>query len=87
MYAPDSGLFETYVDLGDEVKTGQPAGAIHFTDTPWREPSVAIFGRPGIVVCRRIPGRTQRGDCLFQLGSPVLRQNLARPVDGPLETP
>ncbi len=68
-YAPDNGLFEPYVELGDEVKAGQAAGAVHFPDTPWREPSIAYFEVSGIVVCKRIPGRTERGDCLFHLGS------------------
>jgi predicted deacylase len=68
-YAPDNGLFEPYVELGDDVKAGQAAGAVHFPDTPWREPTIAHFERDGVVVCKRIPGRTERGDCLFHLGS------------------
>jgi predicted deacylase len=70
VYAPDSGLFEPLVELGDEVAAGQEAGIIHFPDTPWREPSVAVFQRPGTVLCKRVPCRTNRGDCLFHLGSP-----------------
>jgi predicted deacylase len=69
VYAPDSGLFEPHVDLGAEVKAGQSAGAIHFQDTPWREPTIVHFPRDGVVICKRIPGRTERGDCLFHLGS------------------
>jgi predicted deacylase len=69
VYAPDGGLFEPYVELGDMVESGQEAGAIHFPDTPWREPSIARFRRAGMVICKRIPGRTERGDCLFHLGS------------------
>ncbi|HZS84525.1 MAG TPA: succinylglutamate desuccinylase/aspartoacylase family protein [Stellaceae bacterium] len=68
-YAPDSGLFEPYVELGDEVKAGQAAGVVHFPDTPWREPTTAYFERDGVVICKRIPGRTERGDCLFHLGA------------------
>jgi uncharacterized protein len=70
VYAPDAGLFEPLVELGDEVVAGQQAGLIHFHDTPWREPSVAVFPRAGTVVCKRIPCRTERGDCLFHLGAP-----------------
>jgi len=69
VYAPDSGLFEPLVELGDEVAVGQQAGIIHFHDTPWREPSVAVFQRAGTVLCKRIPCRTERGDCLFHLGT------------------
>ncbi|MBE0624315.1 MAG: succinylglutamate desuccinylase/aspartoacylase family protein [Burkholderiales bacterium] len=70
VYAPDSGLFEPLVELGDEVIAGQTAGIIHFHDTPWREPSLAVFQRSGIVLTKRMPCRTERGDCLFHLGTP-----------------
>ncbi len=69
-FAPDAGLFEPLVDLEDEVAAGQTAGYIHFHDTPWREPSVATFSRAGTVLCKRVPCRTERGDCLFHLGTP-----------------
>jgi len=69
LYAPDSGLFEPHVDLGAEVKAGQSAGLVHFPDTPWRDPSPVAFARAGLVICKRIPGKTQRGDCLFHLGT------------------
>jgi len=70
IYAPDSGLFEPMVELGDTVKAGQAAGRIHFHDTPWREPSIAYFKRDGIALCKRMMCRTERGDCLFHLGTP-----------------
>ena len=70
VYAPDSGLFEPLVELGDEVSAGQDAGIIHFHDTPWRDPSAVRFARAGTVICKRMPSRTERGDCLFHLGTP-----------------
>ena len=70
VYAPDSGFFEPFVELGDEVEAGQAAGAIHFPDTPWREPSIARFERAGTVICKRMPCRAERGDCLYHLGTP-----------------
>jgi predicted deacylase len=70
VYAPDAGLFEPLVDVGDEVVAGQKAGIIHFHDTPWREPAAAAFQRAGTVLCKRMPCRTERGDCLFHLGTP-----------------
>jgi predicted deacylase len=70
VYAADGGLFEPRVDVGDEVTAGQEAGRIHFHDTPWREPAVARFQRAGTVLCKRMPCRTERGDCLFHLGTP-----------------
>ena len=67
VHAADDGLFEPLVDLGDDVEAGQPAAAVHVPETPWREPVIAHFERDGMVLCRRHPGRTERGDCLFHL--------------------
>lgn len=69
VYTPEPGVFEPLVELGDMVKEGQPAARIHFPETPWRAPVTAHFLRDGFVLCKRIPGRTARGDCLFHLGS------------------
>jgi predicted deacylase len=71
VYATDGGLFEPLVDLGAEVKAGQPAARIHFHHTPWREPEVVLFKRDGLVLCKRVPARCERGDCLFHLATDV----------------
>ena len=73
VYAPEPGLFEPLVELGTEVIAGQPAGLIHCADTPWREPARAVFARAGLVICKRVPSRTERGDCLFHLATPYSR--------------
>ncbi|RXG83576.1 succinylglutamate desuccinylase/aspartoacylase family protein [Bradyrhizobium zhanjiangense] len=69
VYSSESGVFEPLVELGDAVKKDQPAAAIHFSHTPWREPEILRFERDGMVLCKRVPGRTERGDCLFHLGT------------------
>lgn len=69
VYAPDPGLFDPLVELGDEVTAGTPAAHIHQHDTPWRAPAIAAFGRAGTVICKRVPGRVERGDCLFHLAA------------------
>jgi predicted deacylase len=69
VYASDGGLFEPLVDLGSEVTAGQPAARIHFHHTPWREPEVVPFKRDGLVLCKRVPARCERGDCLFHLAT------------------
>jgi uncharacterized protein len=69
VYASDGGLFEPLVDLGDMVVEGQPAARIHFHHTPWREPDVLHFKRDGLVLCKRVPARCERGDCLFHLAT------------------
>lgn len=67
VYAQDEGVFEPLVTLEDEVKAGQTAALIHPVETPWRAPQEAQFARAGTVVCARVPGRVERGDCLFHL--------------------
>ena len=69
VYAPEPGVFEPLVELGEEVAAGQPAAKIWFPETPWRAPETVRFLRDGFVLCRRQPGRTARGDCLFHLGT------------------
>ncbi len=72
-YAPEAGLFEPLVELGAEIDAGTAAGAIHPHDTPWREPAIARFSRPGTVICQRVPGRVERGDCLYHLATDLVR--------------
>ena len=69
VYASEAGLFEPRVELGDMVRAGQPAARIHSPETPWAPALEAHFRRDGFVLCKRIPGRVVRGDCLFHLGT------------------
>ena len=68
-YARDVGLFEPVVELGDEVQKGDLAGRIHMPETPWQAPVEVLSDADGLVICKRIPGRVERGDCLFHLGT------------------
>lgn len=69
VYAPENGVFEPLVELGDMVTAGTPAARIHMPETPWLPPVEIAFRAAGIVMCKRIPARTRRGDCLFHLAS------------------
>jgi len=69
VYAYDAGLFEPQVELGDTVKKGELAGRVVFPDAPWREPVPVRFPGDGVVVCKRVPARVERGDCLYHLAS------------------
>jgi predicted deacylase len=69
VYAPGPGVFEPLVEPGDTVAAGQPAARIHTPETPWAPPDTMQFVRAGFVLCKRVPGRTVRGDCLFHLGT------------------
>ncbi len=71
VYASESGVFEALVEPGEEVMIGDKAARIHFPDTPTRDPVELTFKRSGLVLCKRLPSRCERGDCLFHLGSDV----------------
>lgn len=70
-YTAEPGVFEPAAELGESVWGGQLAARIHFPETPWTPPAEVRFQRDGMVLCKRIPGRTARGDCLFHLGTPA----------------
>lgn len=69
VYSPDYGVWEPLADLGDDVKAGQPAAAVYVPQTPWREPVITHFEHDGTIICRRVPGPVERGDCLFHLAT------------------
>ena len=73
VYTPQAGLFEPVVKLGDSVKKGQLYGRVHFVDDPMREPVAVHFKATGILMCKRHPGRCERGDCLGHLVSDIKR--------------
>ena len=68
---PTAACSSRWSTSGAEVKAGQPAARIHFHHTPWREPEVVPFKRDGLVLCKRVPARCERGDCLFHLATDV----------------
>lgn len=74
VYAMASGIFEPYVTLGTAVTPGQPAGAIHFPEEPWREPLIATFSDSGTVHAVRAHALTRMGDMLFMLHVPWSEQ-------------
>lgn len=62
LLAPESGLWETFVDLGERVAAGQPVGQIHFLERPDREPAVVHAQNDGIVFVVRAIATTDQGD-------------------------
>lgn len=69
VYAPEAGLFEPAVELGDNVKAGEVCGEVHFVDNPARPPVPCHFDADGMVICKRHFGRVDRGDCVVHLAT------------------
>jgi predicted deacylase len=70
VHAPANGLFEPYVELGQEVRAGDKAGRLHFIEEPLRAPLEPVFKASGTLVCKRAQGRCERGDCLAHIATP-----------------
>ncbi|MFO0891652.1 MAG: succinylglutamate desuccinylase/aspartoacylase family protein [Isosphaeraceae bacterium] len=63
-FAPESGIYENLVDLGAEVRAGQPVGQIHFLERPDRQPEPVIAENAGILIASRGPALVAQGDCV-----------------------
>jgi len=71
-----SGVFEPYRALCEEVREGDPAGAVHSLEEPERAPVELHFARAGIIVARRVPARVKPGDFVFQVAQEITRDEL-----------
>ena len=61
-FAPESGIYENLVDVGDDVAAGQPVGQIHFLERPDRQPEVIIAETAGVLLAARGPSLLSQGD-------------------------
>ncbi len=64
----EQGLFEPLVELGETVKQGQAVAQLHGISSPSRRPKLLKSAQEGVVICRRVPGRAEAGDCLMVVG-------------------
>lgn len=60
--APQTGIFECFLRLGESVAAGQVVGRIHFPDDVERAPLPIVSNRDGFVICLRPLGEVRRGD-------------------------
>ncbi len=60
--APDDGLYEPFVELGDEVEAGQAIGQVHYPGHTDKDPWPVTTPVAGMLLCKRPPGRVERGD-------------------------
>ena len=79
LLAPESGLWETFVDLGERVTAGQPVGQIHFLERPDREPAVVCAQNDGIVFVVRAIATTDQGDNVAVIAREATVEELYRP--------
>jgi N-alpha-acetyl-L-2,4-diaminobutyrate deacetylase len=63
-FAPESGIYETLLQLGTEVATSQPVGLIHFLERPDREPTSIVAPSAGVLLASRGPSLVAQGDCV-----------------------
>jgi predicted deacylase len=70
VFAESDGVFESFHDLGAEVRAGEAAGCIHHLIEPNRAPEVLRFSADGIVYGRRQPGRVVPGNCCLVVAAP-----------------
>lgn len=77
LLAPESGLFETLVDLGQSVSAGEPVGRIHFLERPDRRPEVIHAKSDGVVCVVRAVATTAQGDNVVVVAREIDRAELA----------
>jgi predicted deacylase len=77
IFAPESGLYESLVDVGGDVSAGQPIGALHFLERPDREPTIVEAPSAGVVIAHRGPTVTQQGDIAVCLAHDVPQDIIA----------
>ena len=62
--AEETGIYEPYFDLGDQVRKGQVMGEIHFLPHRDRRPVAVIAQRTGMLLAKRPLANVSIGDCL-----------------------
>ena len=77
LLAPDSGLWETLVDVGERIEPGQLVGRIHFIDRPDREPTPVHAANGGFVCGVRAIAATDQGDNVAVIGREIDAAELA----------
>jgi N-alpha-acetyl-L-2,4-diaminobutyrate deacetylase len=63
-FAPESGIYENLVPLGEDVAAGQPVGQVHFLERPDRQPEVVVAPSAGVLIATRAPSLVAQGDCV-----------------------
>jgi N-alpha-acetyl-L-2,4-diaminobutyrate deacetylase len=70
-FAPESGVYENRVPLGETVRAGETVGAIHFLERPDRDEISVVAIRDGILIATRAPSLVAQGDCVACIAQEV----------------
>jgi len=76
LLAPVSGLFETLVDLGQRVSSGDLVGRIHSLERPDLVPEPIVARNDGIVCVVRAIATTEQGDNVVVVAREIERSEL-----------
>ena len=76
-FAPESGVYENLVPLGEAVAAGQPVGQIHFLERPDRDPVEVTSHSAGVLIATRAPSLVGQGDCVACIAQIVDPRQLA----------
>jgi len=71
LLAPESGVFEVCIELGEHVQKGDSVGQIHHLERPDRQPETIVAQSNGYLVTMRAPCLTQQGDCVAVIAKQV----------------
>jgi predicted deacylase len=77
LLAPESGLWETLVEIGDRVEAGRLLGRIHFIERPDRKPEPVHAQNGGYVCSIRGIATTDQGDKVAVVGREIDVSELA----------
>jgi predicted deacylase len=69
--SPATGIYESFFELGETIQEGQQVGQVHFPDRFDWSPEPVMASGSGILICRRFPGGTSRGDCVAVIARQV----------------
>ncbi len=71
LLAPESGILESCIDVGQIVQVGDLVGSIHHLERPDRAPEPIIARSSGYLIAVRVPCLTQQGDCVAVIARQV----------------
>ncbi|MCG8468383.1 MAG: succinylglutamate desuccinylase/aspartoacylase family protein [Gemmatimonadetes bacterium] len=70
-FAPESGIYESLVDLGQDVPAGETVGQIHSLERPDRAPVPIVAPTAGVLLGDRGPSVCSQGDCVAVIAHDV----------------